>query len=72
MMTQHLNSVRRRRTEPYSLDLDIVFDAIGELAGEDGRDWVFCAPDSGADFLESGTTGGTPRRMGVHGSHLLG
>ena len=26
--------------EPYSLDLDIVFDAIGELAGEDGRDWV--------------------------------
>ena len=26
--------------EPYSLDLDIVFDAIGELAGEDGRDRV--------------------------------
>ena len=26
--------------EPYSLDLDIVFDAIGELAEEDGRDWV--------------------------------
>ena len=26
--------------EPYSPDLDTVFDAIGELAGKDGRDWV--------------------------------
>ena len=26
--------------EPYSPDLDTVFDAIGELAGKDGREWV--------------------------------
>ena len=26
--------------EPCSMELDIVFDTIDELAGEDGRDWV--------------------------------
>ena len=26
--------------ESYSMELDIVFDTIGELAGEDGSDWV--------------------------------
>ena len=31
-----------------------------------------CAPDPGADLLEAVATGGTPRRMGVYGSHLQG
>ena len=53
--------------------LDIVLDAMCEVAGEDGRDWVpACAPDSGAHLLAAGATGGTPRRVGVYGSHRQG
>ena len=31
-----------------------------------------CAPDPGADLLAAVAIGGTPRRMGVYGSHLQG
>ena len=56
---------------PYTPELDIVFDALAVLAG-DGRLLGACAPDPGTDLPPAGATGGTPRRMGVYGSHLQG
>ena len=44
---------------PYTPELDIVFDALVELAG-DGAMLGDCAPDPGADLLAAVATGGTP------------
>ena len=38
--------------------LDTVFDAICELAGEDGRDWVPVRQIQAPDLLAAGETGG--------------
>ena len=50
--------------------LETVFDAICEVAGEDGRDWVPVRQIQVRDLLAAGAIGGTPRRVGVYGSHL--
>ena len=47
-----------------ALELDVVLDALSELSGEDGSDWVR-VPCSGADFPVTVASGGTPRRLGV-------
>ena len=64
----NVNDCLKLDPESTTLELDVVLDALSELPGEDGCDWVgACAPGSGAYFPATVASGGTPRRLGKHG-----
>ena len=56
---------------PYTPELDTVFDALVELAGGDGRDWVPVRQIQAQTSFQLQHLRNS-RRVGVYGSHLQG
>ena len=68
----NVNECLKPDPESTTLELDVVLGALGELSGEDGIDWVPVRWIQALTFPATVTSGGTPRRLGKHGSDPTG